>query len=138
MAHGKTDVGMARNWGLLGKPLLPLIERIWPPEPTSADILFDDGYRLDQFGLDAIAIHTPGHTAGSSCLVVHGGAIFVGDLFTFHSRLAPQKNYAQDWTQIPAGVQRALAFDPQWIFPGHGNPVNREQFPRWAKKHPDR
>jgi glyoxylase-like metal-dependent hydrolase (beta-lactamase superfamily II) len=134
MANGKTHVGVARKWGLLGKLLLPLIERIWPPEPASADIIFDDGYRLDQFGLDAVAIHTPGHTAGSSCLVVQEKAIFVGDLLTFHSRLAPQKNYAQDWTQVPAGVQRALDFEPQWIFPGHGKPVNRERFRGWAEK----
>jgi hydroxyacylglutathione hydrolase len=130
MAHGITALGTVRGWGLLGKLLLPLIERIWPPEPTSADIIFQDGYRLDQFGLDAVAVHTPGHTAGSSCLVVHEDAIFVGDLLTFHSRLAPQKYYAQNWTQIPAGVQHILALEPQWIFPGHGKPANREQFRR--------
>jgi hydroxyacylglutathione hydrolase len=134
MARGATSLGTVRCWGLLGKLLLPLIERFWRPEPTTADILFQDGYRLDPFGLDAVAVHTPGHTVGSSCLVVHGGAIFVGDLLTFHSRLAPQKYYAQDWMQIPIGIRRILAFEPQWIFPGHGKPVNRGRYQRWARK----
>jgi glyoxylase-like metal-dependent hydrolase (beta-lactamase superfamily II) len=133
MARGTTQIGMVRSWGLLGKPLLPFTERLLRPEPTSADIHFHDGYRLDQFGLDAVALHTPGHTAGSCCLLVNGDAIFVGDLFSSRPRLGPQACYAQDWARIPAGVQRVLAFEPQWIFPGHGKPVNRERFPRWAE-----
>jgi glyoxylase-like metal-dependent hydrolase (beta-lactamase superfamily II) len=133
MAAGKTPLGSVRSWGLFGKLLLPLAERIWRPEPTTADILFDDGEQFDRFGLNAVAIHTPGHTPGSSCLVVEGTIMFVGDLITSRPWLAPQEYYAHDWEQIPLGIQRVLSFEPQWIFPGHGKPVQQERLTRWVR-----
>ena len=57
-----------------------------PIEKTKADILLHDGETIDAAGLHILALHTPGHYAGSLCYVVEservifcGDTIFCGD-----------------------------------------------------------
>ena len=123
MAQGRTPLGSVRSWGIFGKLLLPLGERIWPPEQTPADIVFEDGDRFDEFDIDAVAIHTPGHTPGSSCLLLNERLMFAGDLISSRPWLFAQRYYASDWSQIPTSVSRLIELNPLWIFPGHGRPV---------------
>lgn len=52
------------------------------PAPAGALVDFDDGDELVVGGLTLRARHVPGHTAGSTCLLVEGGAtplLFTGD-----------------------------------------------------------
>lgn len=44
----------------------------------SPDILFSDGYAIDECGMIFTAIHTPGHTGGSVCYIAEN-FIFSGD-----------------------------------------------------------
>jgi len=64
-------------WGLL-----PLAELCLRPEPVKPDLLLEDGDDLGDYGLQARVIHTPGHTLGSSCLIVEERIGFVGDLLS--------------------------------------------------------
>ena len=127
MAGGETPLGSARGRGRLTQALLPLAEwPLWPnrflwPEPTPPDLLLEDGDTLHAYGLDAVVLHTPGHTPGSTCLLVKGRLAFVGDLLSTNGRPRVQHLYADDWSLIPRSLARLQAQDPAWVFPGHGH-----------------
>jgi hydroxyacylglutathione hydrolase len=120
MAEGKTPIRYARGRGRLVRALQPLLEHWIPLEPTSADLLLQDGDRLDDHGLDARLLHTPGHTPGSSCLVVEERLVFAGDLLSANGRPHAQHLFADDWSQIPASLARLQAARPEWVYAGHG------------------
>jgi hydroxyacylglutathione hydrolase len=120
MAQGQTPLGSVRGWGHVGRALLPLAEWYWRPEPTKADVLLEDGDDLHQYGLDAVAFHAPGHTPGSSCLIVEGRLAFVGDLLTISNRPRIQRIYASDWSQLKDSLTRLQVLELEWIYAGHG------------------
>lgn len=131
MAHGETLLGTARGRGKLMQIILPVVERFMRPEPVEADISLDDGETLSTFGLDALVLHTPGHTPGSSCLLVEDQYAFVGDLLSSTSRPRAQRFYADDWSLIPESIARLKTRDPERVFTGHGRrPINRDELGR--------
>ncbi|KAA3613814.1 MAG: MBL fold metallo-hydrolase [Calditrichaeota bacterium] len=128
MAAGKTELPKVRRWGRVGRFFLPLGYFIWPPGKIEADIKFEDGFRFDEFGLDAEAIHFPGHTPGSSGLLVNGTILFAGDLVAAkHGAPTIQKLYAFDWQEIAESTSKAKVLNPHSLFPGHGRMVTKEE-----------
>lgn len=120
MARGETPLGSTRGRGRLTQALLPLLLPLLGPEPTPADLLLEDGDDLGVEGLDARVLHTPGHTPGSSCLVVGGRVAFAGDLLSTTGRPHPQRTYAHDWLLIPKSLARLQALEPRRVYAGHG------------------
>lgn len=120
MAAGQTRLGEARGQGRLLAALLPLVHPLLRPEPAVADLPLENDQRLDDYGLDAVALHTPGHTIGSTCLVVEGRLAFSGDLVTTTGGPHAQRAFAQDWQQVWPSVRRLQATRPEWLYPGHG------------------
>lgn len=128
MAEGKTPIRQARGRGRLTLALMPLFKRWLPSIPTRADFSMQDGDRLEDYGLDAVLLHTPGHTTGSSCLIAEGTHAFSGDLVTANRRPRVQRFYADDWSQIPASVARLQAANPELVYTGHGiRPITSDQ-----------
>lgn len=121
MGRGETPLGSVRGRGRLGLVLLQFGGAILAPEPTPADILLDDGEDLASFGLDAVVVHTPGHTPGSSSLLVEKRLALVGDLLSTRGHPHVQRFYATDWTLIQASLTRIQALKPEWVYPGHGS-----------------
>jgi hydroxyacylglutathione hydrolase len=125
LARGKTRLGSARGSGKLMQVLLPLVEVFLRPEPVQADLLLEDGNHLDDFGLEARVIHTPGHTLGSSCLIVEEGLGFVGDLLTNTGRPHLQRLFAEDWSLLRQSYARLQGIELETAYPGHGrSPVS--------------
>lgn len=120
MSRGETPIRSARSRGKLLLPLLPLIKQVLRPEPAPPDILLDDGDDLRAYGLDARVLHTPGHTPGSSCLIVEGRLAFVGDLISTTTRSTVQRFFADDWSLIPDSLARLQALKPERVYAGHG------------------
>lgn len=120
MALGQTRIGSARNMGHALAALLPLVHPLLHPEPVNADLVFDDGFHLEGYGLDAKVLHTPGHTNGSSCLMVEGRLAFTGDLITYRGGPRLQRYFAQDWSALTESLGRLQAQRPEWVYPGHG------------------
>ncbi len=92
-----------------------------------ADIVFDDDLDLSDFGLDARVVATPGHTLGSSSLVLPNGVALVGDLlvhryFLFGYPCPPpflhdKKKHAESMRKLKnMGVVKFL--------PGHGQAIH--------------
>ena len=120
MARGETPLGSVHGSGWLMWALLRLFEPYVRPDPTPPDLLLDDGDDLCSYGLDAVVLHTPGHTPGSSSLVVEGHFAFVGDLLSTSVRPRVQRSFADDWSLIPHSLARLQALRPDWVYAGHG------------------
>ena len=121
MAAGETRLGEARGQGRILAALLPLVHPLLRPEAAEADILLGNDQRVDEFGLQAQALFTPGHTLGSTCLIVEDRLAFSGDLVTTTGGPHVQRSFAEDWDQIPVSLRRLQEVAPEWVYPGHGN-----------------
>jgi glyoxylase-like metal-dependent hydrolase (beta-lactamase superfamily II) len=120
MSLGETRLGTAKGSGRLVEFMFPIIQRLWHTPSTPADIVLEDGDDLSHLGMKARVLHTPGHTLGSSCLLVEDVA-FVGDLVTStgrHPRM--QRYYAESWPLLETSIMRLMDADPQLAYPGHG------------------
>lgn len=128
MTQGQTILGEAKGRGRILPPFLALYERFRGPEPTPPDFTLGDGDSLAEYGVDGWLLHSPGHTRGSSCLIVGGELAFAGDLITNRDRPRVQRLYAQDWNSLPDSVERLKSADPALVYPGHGQrPISRSQ-----------
>jgi glyoxylase-like metal-dependent hydrolase (beta-lactamase superfamily II) len=129
MTRGDTPLGVVRSWGRLMKMAMPLVERYLRPEPTVADILFEGGESLEEYGINGVVLHTPGHTPGSTTLLVDGRLAFVGDLASTRMRPHAQWFYATDWTALGKSIERLQGLNPEWVYTGHGErPMTGDAF----------
>jgi glyoxylase-like metal-dependent hydrolase (beta-lactamase superfamily II) len=131
MARGETPLGSVRLWGHLVKALLPIAPRRLKPPPARADLVVGEGDSLETFGIAAEVLHTPGHTPGSTSLLVDGRHLFVGDLVSNMVWPHAQLLYAHDWVAIRASIRRLQALSPEWVYTGHGKrPMSGSHFAR--------
>jgi len=125
ISQGQTPIRSAHGRGRLTMPFLPLFNLTHARFRTSPDIFLDDNVSLDPFGLQAHVIHTPGHTVGSTSLLVENGdndlLAFTGDLVVGSDHPHLQSLYANDWSQLPESLKKVQAARPTKVFPGHGS-----------------
>jgi glyoxylase-like metal-dependent hydrolase (beta-lactamase superfamily II) len=73
---------------------------------------------------DLLLIPTPGHTAGSMCLL-YRDVLFTGDHLWWNpvqGRLSASRSYNwHSWEQQLDSLERLLAYDFAWVLPGHGS-----------------
>jgi len=73
---------------------------------------------------DLLLIPTPGHTAGSVCLLYRGRFLFTGDHLWWNPHLgqfSASRQYCwHDWPTQLASLERLLAYGFTWVLPGHG------------------
>ena len=73
---------------------------------------------------DLLLIPTPGHTAGSLCLL-YRDCLFTGDHLWWNGKkqgLSASQSYCwHNWEQQLASLETLLAYDFRWVLPGHGN-----------------
>jgi len=74
---------------------------------------------------DLLFIPTPGHTAGSACLLYRKKFLFTGDHLWWnpHRRmLSASRTFCwHHWPTQLASLEKLLAFPFTWILPGHGH-----------------
>ena len=129
MAGGETPLGHTRGWGTAVKFIMPAVNRFIAPEPVEPDVLLEDGMRLDEYGIDAVSLHTPGHTPGSTTLLVEKRIAFAGDLVSSRWWPHAQLFYANDWDQLARSIERLQTFEPELVYTGHAwAPMKGEAF----------
>jgi hydroxyacylglutathione hydrolase len=83
------------------------------------DILLQDGQSLEEFGLLARVIHTPGHTKGSIAILTTDGQLFVGD--TLSNRRKPgSAGLIENEQELLNSLKILKGLQAQTIYPGHG------------------
>lgn len=93
------------------------------PVPVQADILLEDGDRLDQFGLPGEILHTPGHTPGSCCLILDGKTAVVGDLISSERKVHIQHAFIDNRQQLRSSYLKLRSLGLETVYPGHGRRV---------------
>lgn len=101
-------------------------------QPVEPDIVFDAELDLNSFAIDGKVIHTPGHTSGSSSLIIENNA-FVGDsLFNIMHNIYPP--FANDETALLESWKKLLKQDADWYYPAHGKRLPHEEIRKEFEK----
>jgi glyoxylase-like metal-dependent hydrolase (beta-lactamase superfamily II) len=86
-----------------------------------------DGQVLSICGIDIQVLHTPGHTEGSVCFVVHSHSmVFTGDTLFYHDQ-GRTDLYGGDENKMQASLRKLLALDDMVAYTGHGRHTSLAQ-----------
>jgi hydroxyacylglutathione hydrolase len=92
--------------------------------PCDADDLFDDGALRYVADLIVTALHTPGHTEGSTCFYFEPDRVlFSGDVI-FQGSTGRWDLPGGDREQMERSLERVMTLPPDTtVYPGHGAPT---------------
>ena len=98
-------------------------ETAMPPQLTAGPLYFTHEYptegKLQVAGMDILVMHTPGHTAGSVCLLVEN-AMFSGDTL-FAGSMGRCDFPGSSIFDMRKSLRRLCALSTDYrVFPGHG------------------
>jgi hydroxyacylglutathione hydrolase len=89
-------------------------------ETFKPDILLEDNQSLQEYGLDATVIHTPGHSKGSISIIMDSGELFSGDIF--NGSVEGVTTLVDDQSMLDSSVEQLKNLDSESFYPGHGKP----------------
>lgn len=79
---------------------------------------------------DLLLIPTPGHTAGSACLIYRRTFLFTGDHLWWSPRVgrlsASRSLNWHSWPRQLRSLEKLLNFEFRWVLPGHGTPFRTD------------
>lgn len=129
--------GRLQGVGMRGRILSHLLGYL-PFQSVSIDLPASEGQRLDEFGVAATILHTPGHTPGSISVLTDDGDAIVGDLLMggyVGGALWPSRPnfhyFADDLTLAMDSLDRVLRASCGRLFVGHGGPLAHGTVARW-------
>ena len=94
--------------------------------PCRPDILVDERYDLASAGFDAYVLHTPGHTPGSTSVIVGGELALVGDALFGVAPRSIFPPFASDRTIVPESWKKLLETGCRLFLPAHGRVRGRK------------
>jgi glyoxylase-like metal-dependent hydrolase (beta-lactamase superfamily II) len=104
----------------------PLAARAQRACPIDADLVFDDeGVPLQDYGIPARLVPTPGHTPGSVSILLEGGEAIVGDLAVNGPPMSFKPSLsiiAADPRQMRQSWRRLVDLGARTTYPAHGKP----------------
>ena len=131
--------GPLRGVGLRGRILARLLHHR-PFRTRAVDVDAEDGMRLDEFGVAASVLHTPGHTPGSISVVLDSGDAIIGDVIMggyAGGAIRPTKPnfhyFADDLPLAMTSLDRILARVSGRLYVGHGGPLQHHAVMRWRE-----
>ena len=102
-------------WALLALRLLVPVQLTLP----EADVLLEDGDKIEEAGLCFEVLHTPGHTPGSVCYQ-HEKTLFCGDTL-FYQGYGRVDLVGGNSLQMALSLKRLLKLPGNTVcYPGHG------------------
>lgn len=124
-----------RARGAVGRTMLAMIRRRQAKGGRTAgpvaDIIVEEEFPLGEFGVDAVAVPTPGHTRGSLAVFTGSGDALVGDLLGGggRTRSEPKRGvFVCDEDAMTASIRAVVARAPRVIYTGHDEqPFTLEQ-----------
>ncbi len=108
-----------------------------PVPPFSVDFTFEDGDKLELFGMSVSVMGTPGHTAGSCCYLISpspslpGCALFSGDTL-FVGDVGRTDLPTGDRAQLRESLRKLCSLEGDLpVYPGHGENTTLAAERRW-------
>jgi glyoxylase-like metal-dependent hydrolase (beta-lactamase superfamily II) len=118
----------------LGRILLP---RFASPKAFEAQLINENEYDLNTFGIDAKIITTPGHTNGSQSVLV-GDTLIAGDAFLNLSNGIIFPHFCNNPATLLKTWEMLFDTEIKTIIPGHGKPFAIEkavpEYEKWKRK----
>ncbi|MFI0923444.1 MBL fold metallo-hydrolase [Streptomyces sp. NPDC021012] len=107
--------------------------------PVEPDVVLTGETDLEDFGVAARVMPTPGHTAGSVSVLTDGGDLVAGDLiatslFGLVRGRPANPPFHDDPLRNLASLREMLALDPTALHVGHGTPLEPDRVRRWADR----
>ena len=97
---------------------------------TPVDLVLEDKeLSLESYGIRGKILYTPGHSPGSTSLLLATGEAFVGDLAVngLPLRIGPGMSiFGEDVGAIKESYQLLLTKSAKWIYPAHGKPFKAD------------
>ncbi|MFF6772567.1 MBL fold metallo-hydrolase [Streptomyces sp. NPDC012637] len=108
-------------------------------EPFEPGVLVTGETDLEDFGIAARIMPTPGHTAGSVSVLTDQGDLVAGDLianslFGLVRGRPANPPFHDDPLQNLASLRNMLALNPTALHVGHGTPLEPDRVRRWADR----
>jgi hydroxyacylglutathione hydrolase len=97
---------------------------------VKADVVFGDRYDLSVFGFNACILHTPGHSAGSSCVLVDNEIALVGDTLGGFIPGSVFPPWGDDGRMLIQSWKKLLDTGCHTFHPAHGFTVSRQRLIR--------
>ncbi len=116
-----------------GKILSPLAHFSLPflkTKGTIPHLHLEEGMLLEEFGLNAKVIHTPGHTQGSISILLEDGSAFTGDLIMGKTVINDEPSlgaFAEDLNNLRESWVKILKAGAKTIYPAHGRPFTASE-----------
>ncbi len=103
------------------------------------DITFTEAWRLDEYGIAGEVVPAPGHTPGSSVVLLDDGPAILGDLLSANrlTRRPAPPLVAWDLARNWASVRAVLARDPQTLHITHGRTLTPERVREFLARRED-
>ncbi len=108
----------------------------FPVPPCEPDDLIDEGPLGFIRDLELLALHTPGHTEGSTCFhLPAAGIIFTGDVL-FRGTMGRVDLPGGDAAAMERSLARLASLPPETaVYPGHGAPTTIGAELPWLRGH---
>ncbi|GAA4606309.1 glyoxylase-like metal-dependent hydrolase (beta-lactamase superfamily II) [Actinoplanes octamycinicus] len=135
--------GRAREPYLPTGPFGALLSRLpalhHTTQAVEPDLVLDGPHRLDDLGVAARIMPTPGHTAGSVSVLTDDGDLVAGDLIasSFLGSITGRPAnppFHDDRLANLASLRAMLALQPASLHVGHGGRLDPARVARWAER----
>ena len=124
LVNGKGERAVPRN--LLGR-LLNLLTGLTGSkfEGTKPDVLMEDEFDLNEYGIAGKIIHTPGHSPSSVSIILDNGEALVGDLVRDEgSGKIGLGMFYEDKKVLLESLEKVAAFESRIIYLSHGTHID--------------
>jgi hydroxyacylglutathione hydrolase len=124
LVNGKAESAVPQN--LLGR-LLNLLTGLMGSkfEGTKPDILIEDEFDLNEYGISGRIIHTPGHSPSSVSIMLDNGEALVGDLVREEgSGKIGLGMFYEDKKVLLESLEKVAAFELRIIYLSHGTHID--------------
>jgi len=128
-AGGTMLVSRKPEQGLRTQLFMGVLGRLFAlrkPDQFKADLSLAGDDDLSAWGLQARALHIPGHSTGSIGILTAAGDLFCGDLISNSGQ--PKFHIVDDPAAARASVEKLRRLDVKTVYPGHGKPFALEAF----------
>jgi hydroxyacylglutathione hydrolase len=124
LESGESEKAVPRTKNL-GVRLMNYLTKWMSFTGVEPDIVMDDEFDLNEYGIAGKIIHTPGHSASSISIILGNGEALIGDMVRDEdSGEIGLGVFYEDKEVLLDSLQRVAAYEPRIIYLSHGTHID--------------